>query len=88
MSNVPLILNKHFFLSLNKNVEDEELNSSVFNHFKQWGKLLGVKVLKDWLKRPYAFVQFEVMHGGIYHRCSINNADNDLELINQQPCSS
>jgi hypothetical protein len=46
--------------SLNKNVDDEELHTSVYNHFKRWGSLLGVKVLNDWLKRPYAFVQYEV----------------------------
>ncbi|KAG2211950.1 hypothetical protein INT47_004637, partial [Mucor saturninus] len=48
-----------FVASLNKNVSDEDLNDSVFVHFNQWGPLLGVKVLKDSLKRPYAFVQFE-----------------------------
>ncbi|KAF9273280.1 hypothetical protein BGZ68_001644 [Mortierella alpina] len=29
-------------------------------HFKKWGPLLNVKVLKDWMQRPYSFVQFEV----------------------------
>ncbi|KAI8088556.1 hypothetical protein BDF21DRAFT_460674 [Thamnidium elegans] len=38
---------------------DAELTSSVSRHFERWGALLGVKVLKDSQKRPYAFVQFE-----------------------------
>lgn len=46
--------------SLNRNLQDAELTSSVYHHFERWGTLLGVKVLKDWQKRPYAFVQFEV----------------------------
>lgn len=46
--------------SLNKVVQDDELNRSVFNQFKKWGRLLNVKVLRDWQGRPYAFVQFEV----------------------------
>lgn len=33
---------------------------SVTEHFKRWGHLLNVKVLKDWMQRPYSFVQFEV----------------------------
>lgn len=45
--------------SLNKVVQDDELNRSVFNQFKKWGRLLNVKVLRDWQGRPYAFVQFE-----------------------------
>ncbi|KAF7731596.1 hypothetical protein EC973_009360 [Apophysomyces ossiformis] len=40
---------------------DEQLNVSVSNHFMQWGDLLNVKVLKDWMDRPYAFVQYERM---------------------------
>ncbi|GAA5801009.1 hypothetical protein HPULCUR_006449 [Helicostylum pulchrum] len=42
-----------------RNLQDAELTSSVYHHFERWGTLLGVKVLKDWQKRPYAFVQFE-----------------------------
>jgi hypothetical protein len=48
--------------SLNRDIEDAELQSSVYHHFEQWGHLLGVKVLKDWLKRPYAFVQYQVKY--------------------------
>ncbi|KAG2221774.1 hypothetical protein INT45_003414 [Circinella minor] len=48
-----------FVASLTKGKNDEELNVSVTKHFEQWGSLLNVKVLKDWLGRPYAFVQFE-----------------------------
>ncbi|KAI9469813.1 MAG: hypothetical protein EXX96DRAFT_587522 [Benjaminiella poitrasii] len=48
-----------FVASLNKHLEDQELHNSVLNHFKQWGQIIGVKVFKDWLKRPYAFVQYE-----------------------------
>ncbi|QSL67001.1 hypothetical protein MERGE_001388 [Pneumocystis wakefieldiae] len=38
---------------------DEQLCVSVTNHFRKWGNLLNVKVLKDWMQRPYSFVQFE-----------------------------
>ncbi|KAI9311803.1 hypothetical protein BX666DRAFT_896184 [Dichotomocladium elegans] len=48
-----------FVASLARSKTDEELNVSVSNHFARWGALLNVKVLKDWLHRPYAFVQFE-----------------------------
>ncbi|KAI8391821.1 uncharacterized protein BYT42DRAFT_611005 [Radiomyces spectabilis] len=48
-----------FVASLKKEKNDEELNISVSNHFVRWGALLNVKVLKDWLGRPYAFVQYE-----------------------------
>ncbi|KAI7907186.1 uncharacterized protein BX663DRAFT_131085 [Cokeromyces recurvatus] len=48
-----------FVASLNKHLEDQELHDSVLKHFKQWGQIIGVKVFKDWLKRPYAFVQYE-----------------------------
>ncbi|KAI8374909.1 hypothetical protein BD560DRAFT_87641 [Blakeslea trispora] len=48
-----------FVASLSKDVPDTELQSDVYQHFLQWGTLSSVKVLKDWLKRPYAFVQFE-----------------------------
>jgi hypothetical protein len=46
--------------SLNKEIKDEDLHSSVCHLFENWGPLLSVKVFKDWLKRPYAFVQYEV----------------------------
>lgn len=49
-----------FTSSLNKNKTDEELNVTVHNYFEQWGHLINVKVFKDRMKRPYAFVQFEV----------------------------
>lgn len=53
---------------------DEDLNMNVFNHFKQWGQLLNVKVLKDGLRRPYAFVQFEVRaYIKLWLPCSISN---------------
>lgn len=46
--------------SLNKHVQEKDLKMGVYLHFKQWGNVLSVKVLNDHLKRPYAFVQFEV----------------------------
>ncbi|TPX64486.1 hypothetical protein SpCBS45565_g05891 [Spizellomyces sp. 'palustris'] len=49
-----------FVASLSSSRTDEQLHESVTNHFERWGKLMNVKVLKDWLARPYAFVQFEV----------------------------
>ncbi|KAF9936905.1 hypothetical protein BGZ65_001948 [Modicella reniformis] len=38
---------------------DVQLVESVTEHFKKWGPLMNVKVLKDWMQRPYSFVQFE-----------------------------
>lgn len=55
-----VVLQRLYVCSLNKNVPDDELTSNVSDHFQQWGKVMGVKVLQDWLKRPYAFVQYEV----------------------------
>ncbi|KAI8609996.1 hypothetical protein BC830DRAFT_1221930 [Chytriomyces sp. MP71] len=48
-----------FVASLSSAHSDVELQESVQSHFLQWGNLTNVKVLKDWLARPYAFVQFE-----------------------------
>ncbi|CAG8663534.1 6010_t:CDS:10, partial [Funneliformis mosseae] len=48
-----------FVASLPSTKSDEVLQKSVWNHFSNWGTLLNVKVLKDWLMRPYSFVQFE-----------------------------
>ncbi|CAI2178498.1 20253_t:CDS:10 [Funneliformis geosporum] len=48
-----------FVASLPSTKSDEVLQKSVWNHFSNWGTLLNVKVLKDWLLRPYSFVQFE-----------------------------
>lgn len=46
--------------SLNKDLKDADLKTSVYEHFLKWGHIMSVKVFKDWLKRPYAFVQYEV----------------------------
>lgn len=46
--------------SLSASRTEEELARSVTEHFAKWGTLLNVKVLKDWMHRPYSFVQFEV----------------------------
>ncbi|KAF9976820.1 hypothetical protein BGZ73_007727 [Actinomortierella ambigua] len=48
-----------FVASLSASRTDAQLFESVSNHFSQWGKLMHVKVLKDWMNRPYSFVQFE-----------------------------
>lgn len=48
-----------FVASLSSSRTDEQLCVSVTNHFRKWGNLLNVKVLKDWMQRPYSFVQFE-----------------------------
>ncbi|KAG4303055.1 hypothetical protein PCK1_000721 [Pneumocystis canis] len=48
-----------FVASLSSSRTDEQLCISVTNHFRKWGNLLNVKVLKDWMQRPYSFVQFE-----------------------------
>ncbi|RCH89279.1 hypothetical protein CU097_006528 [Rhizopus azygosporus] len=45
-----------------RNISDNELNRSVFDLFRQYGRLLNVKTLRDWMGRPYAFVQFENVH--------------------------
>ncbi|KAK6465248.1 hypothetical protein DFJ63DRAFT_15550 [Scheffersomyces coipomensis] len=47
-----------FVASLCSGVSDDDLCISVTNHFKQWGKLSTVKVLRDTSNRPYAFVQY------------------------------
>lgn len=41
-------------------MKDADLKTSVYEHFQKWGQIMSVKVFKDWLKRPYAFVQYEV----------------------------
>ncbi|KAK9712554.1 hypothetical protein K7432_007073 [Basidiobolus ranarum] len=51
-----------FVASLAASKTDEELHESVTKHFSKYGKLLNVKVLKDWKQRPYSFVQFENVH--------------------------
>ncbi|KAF9190931.1 hypothetical protein BGZ51_008080 [Haplosporangium sp. Z 767] len=48
-----------FVASLAATKTDVQLVGSVTDHFKKWGPLLNVKVLKDWMQRPYSFVQFE-----------------------------
>ncbi|KAI9098290.1 hypothetical protein DFS34DRAFT_620357 [Phlyctochytrium arcticum] len=48
-----------FVASLSSSKTDAQLHDSVTTHFEQWGTLLYVKVLKDWLARPYAFVQYK-----------------------------
>jgi len=50
----------HFLNSLAASKSDAELSESVTRHFEKWGTLRNVKVLKDWMQRPYSFVQFEV----------------------------
>ncbi|KAF9917419.1 hypothetical protein BX616_001043 [Lobosporangium transversale] len=48
-----------FVASLAASRTDIQLVESVTKHFERWGPLLNVKVLKDWMQRPYSFVQFE-----------------------------
>ncbi|ORZ05065.1 hypothetical protein BCR42DRAFT_428629 [Absidia repens] len=48
-----------FVASLNKHKTEDALNVSVYQKFEKWGKLLHVKVFKDCMNRPYAFVQYE-----------------------------
>ncbi|KAF9919883.1 hypothetical protein FBU30_010414 [Linnemannia zychae] len=48
-----------FVASLAATRTDTQLVESVTEHFQKWGTLLNVKVLKDWMQRPYSFVQFE-----------------------------
>ncbi|KAI9143454.1 hypothetical protein BKA69DRAFT_1123237 [Paraphysoderma sedebokerense] len=47
-----------FVASLNAHRSEERLTESVYRHFSQWGTILNVKVQKDWMNRPYAFVQY------------------------------
>lgn len=47
-----------FVASLSSNLDDDVLCQSVTNHFKQWGEMKLVKVLRDPANRPYAFVQY------------------------------
>lgn len=51
-----------FVASLNRNLKDSDLKTSVYEHFSKWGSISSVKVFKDWLKRPYAFVQYEAIY--------------------------
>jgi hypothetical protein len=46
--------------SLPSDKKEEELLDAVADYFEKYGRLAHVKVLKDWLARPYAFVQYEV----------------------------
>ncbi|KAG0244509.1 hypothetical protein BGX31_008944 [Mortierella sp. GBA43] len=48
-----------FVASLAASRTDVQLVESVTEYFSKWGSLLNVKVLKDWMQRPYSFVQFE-----------------------------
>ncbi|KAG0360749.1 hypothetical protein BGZ54_009398 [Gamsiella multidivaricata] len=48
-----------FVASLAASRTDVQLVDSVTEHFKKWGSLLNVKVMRDWMQRPYSFVQFE-----------------------------
>lgn len=47
-----------FVASLCASKNDDDLCISVTNHFKQFGQLSSVKVLRDTSNRPYAFVQY------------------------------
>lgn len=47
-----------FVASLSSNLSDDVLCESVTNHFKQWGEMTLIKVLRDPANRPYAFVQY------------------------------
>lgn len=47
-----------FVASLSSNLSDDVLCQSVTAHFKQWGEMKLVKVLRDPASRPYAFVQY------------------------------
>ncbi|KAF9903072.1 hypothetical protein EC991_004246 [Linnemannia zychae] len=47
-----------FVASLAATRTDVQLVESVTEHFQKWGVLMNVKVLKDWMQRPYSFVQF------------------------------
>ncbi|ORZ05474.1 hypothetical protein BCR42DRAFT_496736 [Absidia repens] len=48
-----------FVASLNKNIAVKELILSLHKHFEQWGTIISVKVSKDSMNRPYAFIQYE-----------------------------
>ncbi|CAO3592968.1 unnamed protein product [Absidia cylindrospora] len=48
-----------FVASLNRSTTVKELILSLHKHFEQWGEIISVKVSKDWLDRPYAFIQYE-----------------------------
>ncbi|CDK28824.1 unnamed protein product [Kuraishia capsulata CBS 1993] len=47
-----------FVASLSSAISDDALCVAVTKHFKKWGKLDMVKVLRDPSNRPYAFVQY------------------------------
>lgn len=47
-----------FVANLRSSRSDDDLYRSVASHFKEFGKLASVKVLRDLENRPYAFVQY------------------------------
>ncbi|CAN6609400.1 hypothetical protein TRVA0_004S01134 [Trichomonascus vanleenenianus] len=47
-----------FVASLSAAHSDDHLCLSVKNHFEKWGEITLVKVLRDQVNRPYAFVQY------------------------------
>lgn len=53
-------LTMHCYNSLSAQSTDEQLQDDVTEHFGQWGPILSVKVSRDWMNRPFAFVQYEV----------------------------
>jgi len=52
--------------SLNAAKTEVQLMHSVRDCFKEFGRLMNVKVFKDWQGRPYAFVQYEAEHEANY----------------------
>ncbi|KAJ3213555.1 hypothetical protein HDU67_002765 [Dinochytrium kinnereticum] len=48
-----------FFANLSSTKTDDELHTSVLEHFEKWGPTLNVKVQRDSQGRPFGFVQFQ-----------------------------
>eukprot|EP00842_Homolaphlyctis_polyrhiza_P001951 jgi/Hompol1/2757/HPOL_001451-RA len=50
-----------FVASLTTAKTDTQLHNSITKKLSEWGELLNVKVMRDWLGRPYSFVQFKAI---------------------------
>lgn len=90
-----------FVASLCSTTDDDALCISVTDHFKKWGKLSTVKVLRDTSNRPYAFVQYtndqdcqkairfghDSLLGGRRLRCEAAKVNRTLFITSLRPLS-
>lgn len=48
-----------FVASLVSTRSPQEIENILSNFFSRWGDVVAVRSLRDWLQRPFAFVQFK-----------------------------